>query len=99
MSIGSYLFLELGTVILFGLTLWHASRRGRGFVLEVVTAAIFGVLLEWGDILLFGTYTYSPGFVLAIGPVPIIIGLCWAMLIYGAMHFSDVLGIDDRLAP
>lgn len=99
MAVASYLFLELGTVVLFGLMVWHASRRGRGLVLELLTAAIFGVLLEWGDILLFGTYTYSPGFVLAIGPVPIIIGLCWAMLIYGAMHFSDTLGIPTRLAP
>lgn len=99
MAVRSYLLLELGTVALFGLMLWHASRRGRSLVLELLTAAIFGVLLEWGDILLFGTYTYSPGFVLAIGPVPIIIGLCWAMLIYGAMHFSDTLGIPTWLAP
>ena len=99
MSILSYLVLELGTVVLFGLTLWHASRRGRGMVLELLTAAVYGLLLEWGDILLFGTYTYSPRFMLAIGPVPIIIGLCWAMLIYGAMHFSDMLGIEGWLAP
>lgn len=99
MAIASYLVLELGTVALFGLTIWHASRRRRGMVLELLTAAVFGVLLEWGDILLFGTYTYSPGFVLALGPVPIIIGLCWAMLIYGAMHFSDTLSIPAWLAP
>ena len=99
MSAASYLVLELGTVVLFGLTLWHATRVGRGAVLELLTAALYGVLLEWGDILLFGTYTYSPRFMLAIGPVPIIIGLCWAMIIYGAMHYSDILGIPARLAP
>ena len=99
MSAASYLLLELGTVVLFGLTVWHASRRGRSAVLELLTAAFFGVLLEWGDILLFGTYTYSPRFMLAVGPVPIIIGLCWAMIIYGAMHYSDALGLSPRLAP
>ena len=99
MSFLSYLVLELGTLVLFGLTIWHASRRGRAAVLELMTAAVFGILLEWGDILLFGTYTYSPRFILAIGPVPIIIGLCWAMLIYGAMHYSDMLGLPVRLAP
>jgi hypothetical protein len=99
MSSISYLVLELGTVIVFGLMIWHASRLGRGAVLELLTAAVYGILLEWGDILLFGTYTYSPHFIIAIGPVPIIIGLCWAMIIYGAMHYSDMLGLPVWLAP
>lgn len=99
MATAAYLFLEISTVGLFGLTVWHALRRGRAAVLELLTAAIFGVLLEWGDILLFGTYTYSPRFILAIGPVPIIIGLCWAMIIYGAMLYSDQLGLPRAIAP
>ncbi len=99
MSTAAYLFLEISTVGLFGLTVWHATRRGRGALLELLTAAIFGLLLEWGDILLFGTYAYSPDFLLAIGPVPIVIGLCWAMIIYGAMLYSDQLGLPRAIAP
>ena len=99
MSAAGYLFLEVSTVALFGLTLRHACRRGRQAVLELMSAVVYGLLLEWGDILLFGTYTYSPRFFLAIGPVPIIIGLCWAMIIYGAMLYSDQLGLPPRIAP
>ncbi len=99
MSATNYLFLELSTVVLFGLLVWHAARRGRQPLIELLSAAVYGVLLEWGDILLFGTYTYSQGFFLALGPVPIVIGLCWAMLIYGAMAYSDQLGLPGWAAP
>jgi hypothetical protein len=99
MSAANYLFLETSTVVLFGLLLWHAWRRGTPYGVELLSAAVYGILLEWGDILLFGTYTYSQDFSLAIGPVPIIIGLCWAMLIYGAMAYSDQIGLPPWAAP
>src|SRR3954462_14647724 len=99
MSSPVYLGLELGTIGLFALTVWHAYRRGWSFVLELLSAAIFGLLLEWGDILLIGTYTYSSHFFFALGPVPILIALCWAMIIYGAMLYSDQLGLPVWAAP
>lgn len=95
----AYLFLEVSTVVLFGLTIWHARRRGGAALWELGAAAVYGVLLEWGDILLFRTYHYSPQFWLAIGPVPIVIGLCWGMIIYGAMAYSDQLGLVGWAAP
>lgn len=94
-----YLSLEFATVVLFALTVRHAQRRGRLPLVELLSAAVFGILLEWGDIWLFGTYTYSSGFFLQVGPVPIIIGLCWAMLIYGAMLYSDQFGLIAWSAP
>ena len=99
MSVGAYLFLEAATVALFGMLLLHAARRGVRPLIELLTAAVYGVALEWGDILLFGTYSYSPHFFLAAGPVPIVIGLCWGMIIYGAMRYSDQLGLPVWAAP
>lgn len=99
MSTYAYLFLEFGTLILFALTIWHALRRGRMPLLELTSAAIYGILLEWGDILIFKTYSYSQDFWLALGPVPIIIGLCWGCIIYGAMTYSDQLGLPVWAAP
>jgi hypothetical protein len=99
MSPISYAFLEISTLILFGFTTWHAWRRGRGPLLELSMASLYGILLEWGDILIFRTYHYSPLFWLALGPVPIVIGLCWGMLIYGAMAYSDQLGLPVWAAP
>lgn len=99
MSPISYAMLEASTLVLFALTLWHAWRRGRGPLLELIMASTYGILLEWGDIVIFRTYHYSQLFWLEIGPVPIIIGLCWGMLIYGAMAYSDQLGLPAWAAP
>lgn len=99
MSSSAYLFLEISTLVLFMLSAWHAWRRGRTPFVELISAAIYGILLEWGDILIFKTYSYSPDFWLAIGPVPIIIGLCWGLIIYGAMSYSDQLGLPTWAAP
>jgi hypothetical protein len=99
MSEISYLLLELATIVLFALTAWHAAQRGLGRLLELTTASIYGILLEWGNILIFQTYHYSAHFWLAIGPVPIIIGLCWGMIVYGAMAYTDQLGLFGWAAP
>lgn len=99
MSPLAYAFLEASTLLLFGLTVWHAWRRGRGPLMELLMASLYGILLEWGDILIFKTYSYSSLFWLSIGPVPIIIGLCWGMIIYGAMAYSDQLGLPGWAAP
>lgn len=99
MSSLAYLGLEIGTLALFVLTMWHAWRRGRMPLVELLTAAFYGVLLEWANILLFRTYHYSDDFWVAIGPVPITIGLCWGMIIYSAMAYSDQLGLPRTIAP
>ncbi len=95
----AYLVLELSTIVLFALTVWHARQRGGEALLELATAAVYGILLEWGNILIFRTYHYAPHFWFAIGPVPIVIGLCWGMIIYGAMAYSDQLGLPRWAAP
>jgi hypothetical protein len=81
------------------LVAWLALRRGRMPVLELVSAALFGLLLEEGDQLIFGTYEYAPEFVLAIDRAPLVIGLTWALIIAGAMRITDALGVRRRWAP
>lgn len=94
-----YLVLEIGVAALFGLAAWEALRRGRLPVLELVSAATFGLLLEEGDQLIFETYAYSPDFILAIDRAPLLIGLTWALIILGAMRITDALGVRRRYAP
>ncbi len=94
-----FLILELGAAGFFALAAWLALRRGRLPFLEIVSAAIFGLLLEEGDQLIFGTYQYSPDFVLAIDRAPLVIGLTWALIIAGAMRITDALGVRRRYAP
>ncbi|MEP7082668.1 MAG: carotenoid biosynthesis protein [Chloroflexota bacterium] len=94
-----FLALELGAALFFALAAWLALRRGRMPFLELASAAMFGLLLEEGDQLIFGTYEYAPGFVLAIDRAPLVIGLTWALIIAGAMRITDALGVRRRWAP
>jgi uncharacterized membrane protein len=94
-----YLVLEIGAAAFFVVAGWLALRRGRLPLLELVSAAAFGLLLEEGDQLIFETYEYAPDFVLAIDRAPIVIGLTWALIIGGAMRITDALGVRRRCAP
>jgi uncharacterized membrane protein len=91
--------IELGAVTLFVFAAWLALGRGRLPFLELISAAIFGLLLEQGNQIIFETYEYSPDFALAIDRAPVVIGLTWALIIAGAMRITDALGVRRRFAP
>ncbi|MBW3613062.1 MAG: carotenoid biosynthesis protein, partial [Chloroflexi bacterium] len=95
----AYLTMEIGATVFFMLAAWRALRRGRLPFLELVSAAIFGLLLEQATQVIFETYEYSTEFVLAIDRAPIVIGLTWALIIAGAMRITDALGVRGRYAP
>jgi hypothetical protein len=94
-----YLLLEVGAAAFFTLAAWLALRRGRLPFLELVSAAMFGLLLEEGDQLIFGTYHYADAWVLQLDRAPLVIGLTWALIIAGAMRITDALGVRRRWAP
>jgi hypothetical protein len=94
-----YLMIEIGATVFFVIAAWLALRRGRLPFLELVSAAIFGLMLEQANQVIFETYEYSPEFVLAIDRAPIVIGLTWALIIAGAMRITDALGVRQRYAP
>lgn len=72
---------------------------GRQRLVELLSAIPFGVLLEQGDIAIFGSYAYNQLFFLKVGAVPVAIALVWAMVITSSMFMSDAIGIPPRLAP
>ncbi len=94
-----YLLLEVAAAAFFLIAAYLALRRGRLPFLELISAALFGLLLEEGDQLIFETYQYSDSWVLAIDRAPIVIGLTWALIIAGAMRLTDALGVRRRYAP
>ena len=93
------LVIELGAVGFFAVAAWLALRRGRLPFLELLSAALFGLMLEQANQVIYETYEYSPHFVLAIDRSPIVIGLTWALIIAGAMRITDALGVRGRYAP
>jgi hypothetical protein len=94
-----YLLLEVSATIFFVGAAMAAARRGRLPFLELISAAIFGILLEEGDQLIYGTYRYANDWVLVIDRAPLVIGLSWAIIIAGAMRITDALGVRRRYAP
>src|ERR1700730_8346981 len=92
--------VEVVMLILFALSARFALRSGgRQRLLELLSAVPFGLLLEQGDIKIFGSYAYNQGFFLKLGSVPVAIALAWAMIITSSMFMSDRLGIPPRLGP
>jgi Carotenoid biosynthesis protein len=94
-----YLLMEVGAASFFVIAAWLALRRGRLPFLELVSAAMFGLLLEEGDQLIFETYHYADAWVLQLDRAPLVIGLTWALIIAGAMRITDALGVRRRWAP
>ncbi|MGZ6371986.1 MAG: carotenoid biosynthesis protein [Candidatus Limnocylindria bacterium] len=94
-----YLLIEVAATIFFIGAALAAARRGRLPFLELVSAGVFGILLEEGDQLIYRTYHYSNDWVLVIDRAPLVIGLSWAIIIAGAMRITDALGVRRRYAP
>ena len=92
--------VEVVMLLLFVLSARFAYRSGgRRRLVELLSAVPFGLLLEQGDITIFGSYAYNQGFFIKLGSVPVAIALAWAMIITSSMFMSDRLGITPRLAP
>jgi Carotenoid biosynthesis protein len=92
--------VEVVMVVLFVLSARFAYRTGgRQRLIELLSAVPFGLLLEQGDIKIFGSYAYNQGFFVKLGSVPVAIALAWAMIITSSMFMSDRLRIPARMAP
>lgn len=92
-----YALIQLGVLITFLITAVRAAQQSGAQFVELLTAVLFGLLLEQGDILIFKTYRYNSNWLL-LGDVPLAIALTWAMIIVGAMNLSDALGLPDAQA-
>jgi len=74
-------------------------QRNFRRVFEIISCAIFGLILEIGNTYLAHTYSYSPNFLINLVNVPISVGLGWAVIIYCAMLLSDQYNIPWHLRP
>jgi hypothetical protein len=94
--------MELMSWVLFIICSWHALKvvHSRQRFLELVMAAVFGVLLEELNVIISnGYYVYGRDFFIIFDQAPLAIGLSWAVIIYSAMLVSDAYGIDEKVKP
>jgi len=95
-----YVLIEIMMVVLFIGALRFAWRSGgTRALLELLSAVAYGLMLEQGDIAIFGSYAYSQLFFVKLGAVPVAIAIAWALIITSCMYISDALGIPARVAP
>jgi hypothetical protein len=94
----SILLFESLMALLFIICLSHALKRGKQFVNELVTAMVYGVLLEILTMVQLKYYTYGD-FLIKIFNAPLAIGIGWAVIIYTAMATTDKLGVAQKVRP
>lgn len=94
-------FYFIGLYIVFLLNL--IKNRKYLNLINFISASAFGITLEYLSIFIFDNYQYSQNFLLQLGNapnnVPVVIGLCWGLIIMSSMKISDAIGIRKRYRP
>jgi len=98
-------FAEISSIsMFFGITLFLGLKK-RDFrsVAQIVTGSFFGVTLEFFNVLLIESYTYSTQFWIQIGSppgnIPIVIGLSWGLIIWACMEVSNRINLKEWSRP
>ncbi len=88
-------FAEGSVSVLFVLCLIDAIRRGRKGIAYLLGGLVFGVLLEYFEVI-GDSYTYGH-FHMMLGraphDLPLWVGMAWGVILYTARLFSDFLGL------
>ena len=74
-------------------------KRNTMRIFEILSCAVFGMILEIGNTYIAHTYYYSQLFLVKVMNVPLAIGLGWAVIIYCSMLLSDQYNIPWRFRP
>ena len=93
------IFEAAGFLFFIIITARKIYQRNWSGLFEIVSCAVFGMILEIGNTYLAHTYSYSTNFLINLAHVPIAIGLGWSIVIYCTMLLSDQYNIPGTLRP
>ena len=93
------IFEILGLVSFVAILAREIYQKNEFRVYEILSALVFGLILEIGNTYLGHTYSYSSNFLVQIFNVPLAIGVYWALIIYSAMLLSDQYHLPWTLRP
>lgn len=83
-----FMFLvPVNIVLAAAITLLYHPKPNLKFAISCILIYIGGFVIEWLGVktgVIFGTYSYETGLGLKLDEVPIIMGLNWLLLVYGA---------------
>jgi uncharacterized membrane protein len=87
---------EYGTYLILLICLVYAARQGKRDVMYILGGLVFGLLLEYMEVVM-GSYTYGK-FDVMFGKAPLQIPLCigvgWGIIMYSARLLTDKLGMS-----
>lgn len=87
--------VEGSVFVLFVLCLAHAFKRDRNGIAYLFGGLVFGVLLEYFEVIT-DSYTYGHFHIMlgrAPHNLPLWVGMAWGIIMYTARLFSDYLGL------
>ena len=93
-----FIAFEILMLGLFLLCLRHAARQGPARVWQLLVGVVYGLLLEAATIQQLHAYHYGR-FLLMLGDVPLMVGVGWAVIIYGVRLFSDATTLPEWARP
>ena len=93
-----FLLFELIIYIQFLICLAHAGKHGAGSMVKLLSAVIFGVLLDIFTMRQLNAYQYGH-FLIMIGDVPLCTGIAWGSIIYSVMEFTDATSLPHLARP
>jgi uncharacterized membrane protein len=91
--------LSLVASLAFLICLLHGARRGLPGPLILVSASLFGLIIEHFNMRAAQTYHYGHFGIMLLGDVPLAIVTSWGAIIYAAMWTSDQLQLRWYLRP
>ena len=88
---GSFELLTFG--LFFGIVGYLSSVKEWRKILEILSGVLFGVVLEFINVLVFESYHYHQDFLIQVGTaplnIPIVIGIGWGIILYATLEISD----------
>jgi hypothetical protein len=69
------------------------KRKDYWSIAHILSGSMFGITLEYANVYIGETYTYSREFLIQVGAypnnIPIVIGLSWGLIIWACMNVSN----------
>jgi len=93
-----FTFLEFFITILFSICVYHSIKRGKNYLVELITISIYGLLLEILGVNWAGGYVYGD-FLVKIYGAPVAVALGWGVIIYTSMATVDRFDVAQKIRP